>query len=72
MVTDVILPGLTGPRVAERVALTRPAMKVLFLSGYSDEAVIRQGLVGPGRAFLSKPFGLDTLLRTVREQLDAS
>ena len=46
-------------------------MKVLFISGYSDESVTRHGLVGPGRAFLSKPFGPEVLLRKVRESLDA-
>jgi PAS domain S-box-containing protein len=70
MVTDVIMPGMTGPKIAELVAPTRPEMKVLFMSGYSDESVTRHGLVGPGRAFLSKPFGPDVLLRRVRESLD--
>ncbi len=72
MVTDVIMPGLTGPKLVELVARTRPAMKVLYISGYSDESIIRHGLVGPGRAFLSKPFGPEVLLRRVRESLDAS
>ena len=47
-------------------------MKVLFISGYSDEAVARHGLVGPQGAFLSKPFGPEALLRAVRESLDAA
>jgi len=71
MVTDVIMPGMTGPKIVDLVAPTRPEMKVLFISGYSDEAVTRHGLAGPGRAFLSKPFGPEILLRTVRESLDA-
>jgi two-component system cell cycle sensor histidine kinase/response regulator CckA len=70
MVTDVIMPGMAGSRVAELVSLARPEMKVLFISGYSDESVTRHGLVGPGRAFLSKPFGGEALLRCVRESLD--
>jgi hypothetical protein len=47
-------------------------MKVLFISGYSDEAVTRHGLIGPGKAFLSKPFGAATLLGRVRESLGAA
>jgi len=71
MVTDVIMPGMTGPSIVDLVAPTRPEMKVLFVSGYSDESVTRLGLAGPGRAFLSKPFGPEVLLRRVRESLDA-
>ena len=72
MVTDVIMPGMTGPRIVDLIAPTRPEMKVQFISGYSDEAVARHGLAGPGRAFISKPFSPETLLRQVRELLDAS
>jgi CheY-like chemotaxis protein len=70
IVTDVIMPGMAGPKIVELVAMTRPEIKVLYISGYSDEAVTRHGLIGPGRAFLSKPFGFDVLLRKVRECLD--
>jgi len=72
MVTDVIMPGMSGPKIVDLVAPTRPEMKVLFLSGYSDESATRHALVGPGRAFLSKPFGPEVLLRKVRESLDAA
>ncbi len=71
-VTDVIMPGMTGPKIVDLLAASRPAMKVLFVSGYSDESVTRHGLVGPGRAFLSKPFGAEALLRRVRESLDSA
>jgi two-component system cell cycle sensor histidine kinase/response regulator CckA len=71
MVTDVIMPGMTGPRTVDLVSQTRPELKVLFISGYSDESVVRHGLIGPGRSFLSKPFGAEVLLRRVRECLDA-
>jgi CheY-like chemotaxis protein len=71
MVTDVIMPGMTGPKAVELIARTRPAMKVLYISGYSDEAVVRQGLVAPGRAFINKPFGPEFLLRRVRDVLEA-
>jgi two-component system, cell cycle sensor histidine kinase and response regulator CckA len=72
MVTDVVMPGMTGPKLVDLFARTRPEMKVLYISGYSDESVSRNSLTGPGRAFLSKPFGPEALLRRVRESLDAS
>jgi two-component system, cell cycle sensor histidine kinase and response regulator CckA len=71
MVTDIIMPGMTGPKIVDVIAVTRPTTKVLFISGYSDETVLQYGLRGPGRAFLSKPFGPEVLLRRVRETLDA-
>jgi hypothetical protein len=71
-VTDVIMPGMTGPQIVELVTQARPEMKVLYISGYSDESVVRHGLIGPGRAFLSKPFGPEALLRKLRESLDAT
>jgi two-component system, cell cycle sensor histidine kinase and response regulator CckA len=71
MVTDVIMPVMTGPKAVELIARTRPAMKVLYISGYSDEAVVRQGLIGPERAFINKPFGAEFLLRRVRDVLEA-
>jgi PAS domain S-box-containing protein len=70
MVTDVIMPGMSGPKTVELVVRQRPEMKVLYISGYGDESVVRHGLGGPGRAFLSKPFGPEVLLRRVRESLD--
>jgi CheY-like chemotaxis protein len=72
MVTDVIMPGVTGPKIVDLVAQTRPGVKVLYISGYSDEAVTRHGLIGPGRAFLSKPFSPEVFLRKVRESLDSA
>jgi len=72
MVSDVIMPGMTGPKVVELVTQVRPQLRVLYISGYSDESVVRQGMVGPGRAFLSKPFGAEVFLRKVRETLDAA
>ena len=62
--------GMTGPQIVELVTQARPEMKVLYISGYSDESVVRHGLIGPGRAFLSKPFGPDALLQKLRESLD--
>jgi PAS domain S-box-containing protein len=71
LMTDVVMPGLSGPRTAELVTRARPGTKVLFISGHSDESFIRQGTMAPGQSFLSKPFRLEALLRRVRELLDA-
>ena len=70
LVTDVIMPGATGTEVTEIISVDRPEMKVLYVSGYSEESIVRRGLLGSGRAFLSKPFALTLLLRRVRELLD--
>jgi len=67
MITDVVMPGMSGREVAERLKSSRPTMKVLFLSGYTNE-----GVLDTGAAFLQKPFTPDVLLHKVREVLDAS
>ena len=70
LVTDVVMPGMTGRDVVERVAPTRPEMKVLYISGYTDEAIKRQGVISRGSAFLSKPFAPGAFLLKVRQVLD--
>jgi CheY-like chemotaxis protein len=70
MVTDVIMPQMSGPNLAERVALLRPDLKVLYMSGYTDDAIIQYGGLGQGTAFLQKPFTPDTLACKIREVLD--
>jgi PAS domain S-box-containing protein len=72
MVTDVIMPGMTGPKIVELMEQVRPGLKVLYISGYSEESVVLHGLIGPGRNFLSKPFGPEALLRKVRESLSGT
>jgi two-component system cell cycle sensor histidine kinase/response regulator CckA len=72
LVSDVVMPGFTGLQLAEQLAPTRPEMRFLFISGYTDGASLHRGLPGPGPAFLSKPFSPEALLRKVREVLDGA
>jgi two-component system cell cycle sensor histidine kinase/response regulator CckA len=71
LLTDVVMPEVSGNVLAERLGMIAPEMRILFMSGYSDEAVHRQGMLGASAAFLEKPFTERTLARKVREVLDA-
>jgi CheY-like chemotaxis protein len=70
LLTDVVLPGTTGREVAERFRQLNPDVRVLFMSGYSDEAVQRRGAISPDSAFIEKPFTLAGLSESVRSLLD--
>ncbi len=70
MIADVVMPNMGGPEVAVSLAPLLHDMKVLFMSGYTDEAIAQRGILRPGTSFLQKPFRLDALLRKVREVLD--
>jgi PAS domain S-box-containing protein len=71
MVTDVVMPQMSGRELAQHLGRTRPDMRVLFMSGYTDSAIVRHGVLEAGTAFLSKPFTPDALAAKVREVLDA-
>lgn len=69
MVTDVIMPEMSGRALAKRLEPEFPNMKVLYVSGYTDEAIVRHGVLEPGTMFLQKPFTPDSLARKVRQVL---
>ncbi|HKQ57008.1 MAG TPA: response regulator [Candidatus Eisenbacteria bacterium] len=70
LVTDVVMPLMSGPELAQRLTMVRPNLPVLFISGYTDRALVHQGLRAANTAFLQKPFTPDVLARKVREILD--
>jgi two-component system cell cycle sensor histidine kinase/response regulator CckA len=69
VITDVVMPGLGGRELVERLLKTRPGTKVLYLSGYTEDAILSEGTIENGTAFLQKPFTLQNLSRKVREVL---
>jgi two-component system cell cycle sensor histidine kinase/response regulator CckA len=71
LVTDVVMPNLSGRELAERLVESRPGLRVLFMSGYSSEAIARDGELTPGAMFLQKPVAPDALALAVRTILDA-
>src|SRR5437867_902100 len=70
MITDVVMPGMNGREVAQLACARRSDLKVLYVSGYTGEAVLQHRLLEPGVAFLQKPFTPDVLARKTREVLD--
>lgn len=72
MITDVVMPRMSGPTLAEKLADVRPDMKVLFVSGYAEKTVLQHGKVDVTQRFLQKPFSLKTLAKKVRQVLETS
>jgi PAS domain S-box-containing protein len=72
MLTDLVMPGMSGKDLADEMARRRPGLRLLFMSGYTDDIVLRHGVLERRIAFLEKPFSSTALLETVRDTLDAA
>ncbi len=71
LLTDVVMPRMSGWALAEQLRSTRPEMRVLYMSGYTEHALVDRRVSSEGLHFLSKPFDMETLTSKVREILDA-
>jgi CheY-like chemotaxis protein len=70
LLTDVVMPGASGPELTRQLLETRPGLKVVYMSGYTEDTIVRHGVLLPGIAFLPKPFTADTLGRKIRAVLN--
>lgn len=70
LLTDVVMPKLSARELAARVRTAHPEARLLYMSGYSDDAIIQRGVIAEGTAFIQKPFSAAELARKVREVLD--
>ena len=71
LITDVVMPGMSGPVLARELVALAPHVRVLLMSGYTDDAMLRLGVFDPGQALLLKPFGPTTFLHRVRGAFEA-
>ncbi|MGH7322281.1 MAG: response regulator [Candidatus Rokuibacteriota bacterium] len=71
LLTDVVMPHMSGRELADRLAVDHPGLKVLYMSGYADNAIVHHGVLDSATAFIQKPFSPDDLARKAREVLDA-
>ena len=70
LLSDIVMPGLAGPEVGRRLRAARPDLRLLYTSGYADEATLHDGVLGPGVPFLQKPYTAGSMLSQVRRILD--
>ena len=71
LLTDVVMPQMSGPDLAKRLCAVRPGMKVVFMSGYTDDSIVRHGVLDAGVAFIQKPVMPRLLATKLREIFDA-
>jgi len=71
LLTDMVMPGMSGRELADKVLESKPDVKVIYMSGYADDMLLHAGALGPGAAFLRKPLRPDVLAGRVREVLDS-
>jgi DNA-binding response OmpR family regulator len=72
LVTDVVLPGMSGPELVDRLGRTLPALQTLFMSGYGQRAIAHHGVIDSGATLLEKPFTSEQLLTLVRAMLETT
>jgi two-component system cell cycle sensor histidine kinase/response regulator CckA len=70
LLTDIVMPGASGPELTRRLVERRPQLKVIYMSGYTEDAIAHHGVLLPGIAFLHKPFTSESLGGKIREVLD--
>lgn len=71
LLTDVVMPGMLGRELADKILLARPSTRVLYMSGYDHQTLTTQGIIDPGVVLISKPFSESSLIAKIRELLDS-